>query len=147
MEEHDYLQQLCIEVLAIDKNIRFAGVIQDNGLLVVGKYRDDIESPRIKFSQLVERSEGNGNRGGLDSRHLQKKSSMPISSFQASKMAFDLNRQFENDLGALNYQLFSFGKVLLVTIALTNRNDRYLCISIDPVPNSHDIVSRVLKSI
>jgi hypothetical protein len=147
MEERDYLQQLCIEVLAVDKNIRFAGVMQDNGALIVGQYRKDIESPRIKFSQLVEGSKGNGSRGGLDGDHFHQKSSVPISSFQASKMAFDLNRQFEKDLGALNYQLFSFGKVLLVTIALTNRNDRYLCISIDPVPNSQDIVSKVLKSI
>lgn len=159
MEERDYLQQLCTEILAIDKNIRFAGVIGSTGLLIVGQYRSDIESPRIRFSTLAANAKEDdkdhdspADKGDQyqepdrDAPHEQKRS-VPISSFQASKMAFDLNRQFEDSLGTLNFQLSSFGKVTLVTITLTNRNDRFLCISIDPVPNSYDIVSKVLKAI
>lgn len=163
MEERYYLQQLCAEILSIDKNIRFAGVIENKGILIVGKYRGDIESPHIKSSPLVierstqeeEKEDGSKddnnsrNRSRLDSQHelSQKSSPFPISSFQASRMAFDLNRKFENSLGTLNFQLSSFAKITLVTIALTNRNDRLLCISIDPVPNSFDIVSKMLKAL
>lgn len=160
MEERNYLQQLCAEILSLDKNIRFAGVIENKGILIVGEYRGDIESPHIKSSPLViERStqeeddsndyNNSRNRGRLDSQHelSQKSSPFPISSFQASRMAFDLNGKFENSLGTLNFQLSSFAKITLVTIALTNRNDRLLCISIDPVPNSFDIISKVLKAL
>jgi hypothetical protein len=59
-----------------------------------------------------------------DEHDKNKRNALHISSFQVSKTAFSLNKQFEPDLGELNYQLVSFNKVSLVTVAVTNRNDR-----------------------
>lgn len=53
MEEREFMYELCAEVLDVDKNIRFAGVIDDKGLLIAGKYRPDIEVPYIVASHLA----------------------------------------------------------------------------------------------
>jgi hypothetical protein len=137
MEERDYFRELCVEVLKADKNIRFAGVIDDSGKLLVGEYRKDIESPLIRANQIV------------DSRGISSSASGGIasSSFLASKMIFALNKQFENDLGHLNYHLTEYGKVKLLTVALSNENSHYLCVSIDPVSDCQPVVVKVLKSI
>lgn len=137
MEERDYFRELCMEVLKADKNIRFAGVIDDGGKLLVGEYRKDIESPLIRANQIV------------DSRRVSSSSSGGIasSSFLASKMIFALNKQFENDLGHLNYHLTEYGKVKLLTVALSNENSHYLCVSIDPVGDCQPVVVKVFKSI
>jgi hypothetical protein len=137
MEERDYFRELCVEVLKADKNIRFAGVIDDSGKLLVGEYRKDIESPLIRANQIV------------DSRGISSSASGGIasSSFLASKMIFALNKQFENDLGHLNYHLTEYGKVKLLTVALSNENSHYLCVSIDPVGDCQPVVVKVLKSI
>ncbi|AFU59166.1 MAG: hypothetical protein QXX64_04875 [Nitrososphaera sp.] len=141
MEEREYFRELCMGVLQADRNIRFAGVIDDTGKLLVGEYRKDIESPLIKASRLKENV--------VDSNGISNSSLAGITNgtFLASRMIFALNKQFEGDLGHLNYQLTEYGKVKLLTIALSNENNYYLCVSIDPVKNCHPVVLKVLKSI
>ena len=41
---------LCFVVLSVDKSIRFAGVIDSNGKLLAGKYRNNIQKPLITSS-------------------------------------------------------------------------------------------------
>ena len=137
MEERDYFRELCMEVLKADKNISFAGVIDDGGKLLVGEYRKDIESPLIRANQIVDNRGISSSAGG----------GIASSSFLASKMIFALNKQFENDLGHLNYHLTEYGKVKLLTVALSNENSHYLCVSIDPVGDCQPVVVKVLKSI
>jgi hypothetical protein len=137
MEEREYFKELCMGVLKSDNNIRFAGVIDDSGKLLVGEYRKDIDSPLIKANQLIDsRGISSAGSGGVAS-----------SSFLASKMIFALNKQFEPDLGQLNYHLTEYGKVKLLTVALSNENNHYLCVSIDPVKNCQPVLMKVLESI
>jgi hypothetical protein len=82
MEEREYFRELCMEVLKADKNIRFAGVIDDSGKLLVGEYRKDIGSPLIKASQLIGSMGASGSSSG----------GVANSSFLASKMIFALNK-------------------------------------------------------
>ena len=138
MEEREYFRELCTEVLKADRNIRFAGVIDDAGKLLVGEYRKDIESPLIKANQIVDGR-------GVSSTSLT--GGIASSSFLASKMIFALNKQFEPDLGHLNYHLTEYGKVKLLTVALSNENSHFLCDSMDPLKNCQPVVLKVLKSI
>ncbi len=62
-------------------------------------------------------------------------------------MIFAMNKQFEGDLGNLNYHLTEYGKVKILTIALSNENRYYLCVSIDPAENCGPVVLKVFKSI
>jgi hypothetical protein len=137
MEEREYFKELCTEVLKADRNIRFAGVIDGSGKLLVGEYREDIESPLIKANQIV------GGRGVSSSAS----GGIANSSFLASKMVIELNKQFEPDLGHLNYHLTEYGKVKLLTVALSNENGHYLCVSMDPLKDCRPIVLKVLKTI
>lgn len=128
MEERVFLQQLCFTVLAVDRNIRFAGVIDGEGKLLVGEYRTDIQSPMLSSSPLRQSDDRN--------------------SFRASFMSLNsLRRHFESVFGQLNYQLTDYANLKLVTIPLTDRNDRYLCCSIEPVRNCQNIIAKILESI
>ena len=128
LEERAFLQELCLTVLRVDRNIRFAGVIDGEGKLLVGEYRTDIQSPMIESSPVKQYDNAN--------------------SFRASYTALaSLRKPFESYLGQLNYQLTDYDNIKLVTIPLTNKNDRYLCSSIDPVKNCQEIISKMLDSI
>ncbi len=126
MEERDFFYELCETTLAVDKNIRFAGVIDEAGKLLVGNYRKDIESPLINSSSLTE----------------QKKNS-----FHTSYVSISMLKAFEPHLGGLRYQLTEYDNVKLVTIPLTSRNDRYLCVSMDPAISCQAAVSKIIKKI
>ena len=116
---------LCIVVLSVDKSIRFAGVIDGNGKLLAGKYRNNIQKPVITSS----------------SSNLSQKS------LYSGYLTLAIKKRFESDLGELHFQLTEFDKVKLLTIPLTSRNDRYLCVSLDNIASYERTVSKIFESI
>lgn len=124
MEEREFLRGLCSTILSANKYIRFAGVIDGTGRLLAGEYRSNIESPLIK--QDPEASD---------------------SSFRASHIAFSAKRRFEPDLGSLNYQFTEYARAKLLTVSLTDKNDRFLCVSMDPVHDCQQVIETVLENI
>jgi hypothetical protein len=125
-EERDFLQKLCDSILNADKAVRFAGVINSEGKLLIGTYRSDIPSPLIKAN-----SEG-------DTR---------ATSFYSAYQALSINKKFESDLGQIRFQMTEFDKVTLVSVPLTATNDRFLCISLD-APTYHErVIPKILDII
>src|SRR5581483_8927298 len=86
-EERDFLQKLCDSVLNAEKTVRFAGVIDDEGKLLIGRYRSDIPSPLIKAN-------------------LDKDTK--ATSFYSAYQALAINKRFESDLGPIRFQVTEF---------------------------------------
>jgi hypothetical protein len=126
LEEREFLLEICIAVLGTDKNIRFAGVMDNEGKLLVAKYRKNIQKPLI------------ASRSTKD---------MSSSSFYAGHLTVSIKKQFESHLGELHFQLTEFERVRLLTIPITSRKDRYLCVSMDNSPNYESIISKILENL
>ncbi|MGB7675467.1 MAG: hypothetical protein WBL54_02970 [Nitrososphaeraceae archaeon] len=126
MEEREFLLEICIAVLGTDKNIRFAGVMDNEGKLLVAKYRKNIQKPLIASSSTKD---------------------MSSSSFYAGHLTVSIKKQFESHLGELHFQLTEFERVRLLTIPITSRKDRYLCVSMDNSPNYENIISKILENL
>ena len=45
LEEYDFFTELCQLALSTDRNVRFAGVVDEKGKLLTGRYRKDIKRP------------------------------------------------------------------------------------------------------
>lgn len=126
LEEHEFFTELCQLALSTDKNVRFAGVVDSEGKLLTGKYRKDIKRPLYESSS---------------------KSDVETNMFYASYQSVTLNKTFEPSLGPLKYQLSEFDDVKLLTVPLTVRGDRFLCVSIDPMPSCQITVTKLIKNI
>ncbi len=124
-EERDFLQKLCESVLGADKTVRFAGIVDSGGKLLMGRYRADIPSPLVKAN--------------LDSEDPK------ASSFYSAYQTLAINKKFESDLGQIRLQVTEFDKVTLVSVPLTAQNDRFLCISLD-APTFHEkVIPKILN--
>lgn len=126
LEEYEFFAELCQLALSTDKNVRFAGVVDSEGKLLTGKYRKDIKRPLYESSS---------------------KSDVETNMFYASYQSVTLNKTFEPSLGPLKYQLSEFDDVKLLTVPLTVRGDRFLCVSIDPMPSCQITVTKLIKNI
>lgn len=126
MEEYDFFTELCSVALATDKKVRFAGVMDNEGKLITGKYRNDINSPMFKSSTAPD-----------------EKSNLFYASYRSIMQA----RSFEPHLGQLKYQLSEFQNVRLVTVPLTIRQDKFLCVSLDLSDSYEKTIARLLESI
>ena len=122
-QERDFLHKLCESILNADKTVRFAGVIDNEGKLLIGRYRADVPSPLIKANM---------------------EQNTKATSFYSAYQALAINKRFESDLGQIRFQVTEFDKVTLVSIPLTAQSDRYLCISLD-APTYHErVIPKIL---
>ena len=126
MKEHDFLLEICIAVISTDKIIRFAGIMDNEGKLLVAKYRNNIKKPLITTSSTKD---------------------MSSSTFYAGHLTVSIKKQFESHLGELRFQLTEFERVRLLTIPITSRKDRYLCVSMDNSPNYENVISKILENL
>lgn len=122
-EERDFLQKLCESLLNADRTVRFAGVVDSTGKLLIGRYRADIPSPLVKTNM------------GDDPK---------ATSFYSAYQALAINKKFQEDLGQIRFQVTEFDKVTLVSIPMTAQSDRFLCISLD-APTIHErVIPKIL---
>jgi hypothetical protein len=125
-QERDFLHKLCESILNADKTVRFAGVIDNEGKLLIGRYRADVPSPLIKANM---------------------EQNTKATSFYSAYQALAINKRFESDLGQIRFQVTEFDTVTLVSIPLTAQSDRYLCISLD-APTYHErVIPKILDII
>ena len=125
-QERDFLQKLCESILNADKSVRFSGVIDSQGKLLIGRYRSDISSPLI--------------RANVDGNPQ-------ATSFYSAYQALAINKRFESDLGQIRFQVTEFDKVTLVSIPLTAQSDRFLCISLDAPTYHEKVIPKILDII
>lgn len=126
LEEYEFFAELCQLALSTDRNVRFAGVVDDRGKLLTGKYRKDIKRPLFESSARTD---------------------VETNMFYASYQSVSINKTFESSLGPLKYQLSEFDDVKLLTVPLTVRGDRFLCVSLDPMPSCQVTVAKLIKNI
>ncbi|MBV9179126.1 MAG: hypothetical protein JO297_19010 [Nitrososphaeraceae archaeon] len=120
--QQQLLHSLCNQILASDNSIRFVGVPNNMGKLVVSKYRNDIVTP-ILSEQEIEM--------------------LAIEAVLRMKTRKD----FESKLGKPVYSFTLYEKVKRATITLEKDNERYpiLMVSFD-VQAEHDsiIINKIL---
>lgn len=128
MEERDFLHEICLTVLCVSKDVKFAGVVDSNGKLLMGEYRKNIQGPLVKS----------------DSINIQKSNSFFLSYLAPAIKG----RNFNLEQGKVHFKLTEFDNVKLATTSLTNRNDRYLCVYLESLSTSYqEIISKVIESI
>jgi hypothetical protein len=129
MEERDFLHEICLTVLCVSKDVKFAGVVDSNGKLLMGEYRKNIQGPLVNKS---------------DSINTQKSNSFFLSYLAPAIKG----RNFDLEPGKVHFKLTEFDNVKLATTSLTNRNDRYLCVYLESSSTSYqEIISKVIESI
>ena len=128
MEERDFLHEICLTVLCVSKDVKFAGVVDGNGKLLVGEYRKNIQSPLLKSNSI----------------NIQKNNSFFLSYLAPAIKG----RNFDSEPGKVHFKLAEFDNVKLAITSLTNKNDRYLCVYLESLSISYqEIISKVIESI
>ena len=111
-------EQLAKNILALDPNIRFAGVMEKSGHLYTGARRDGTEE------------------------YLKGRS--PEISLAQSAYVVDLRKMFTEELGNLRSVAYGYDKVKLISMPV---KDHVLVFSAEPSANTDQLVEKVLTYI
>ena len=115
MNEGGFLKKVCLNVFASAKRARFVGVVDQDGKLLLGKYRHRSEKDSSPIP-IIEKNR--------DANNFRKSMSYDILEEELEEPCFEL------------VDLPSGGTVKLIITPLTNRYDRYLCVYLELVPLS-----------
>lgn len=111
-------EQFSKNILNLDSNIRFAGIVEKSGRLYAGSVRTGIEE------------------------HLKGKN--PELSLAQSAYIVDLRKMFTTELGNLRYVIYTYDKVKMLSMPV---KEHVLVFSADEVANSEDLLEKVSQYI
>ncbi len=114
MKEIDFLNQICLDTLYLNKSVKYVGVIDNSRKLLAGKFRSELQNYMIKSPS---------------NRYNSNK-------FCSPKFYFDILgfSNFESVLGsdADEHIALESDIMELIVIPLTSHKDKYLCIYLEP---------------
>ena len=114
------LQKICNDIFALNPNIRFAGVVNRMGTLIVGGMRQSVKSME----------------GKEDSSKL----------YLESALRSEMRKDFDKDFGKTIYSFSEREKIKVASFPL--HNDNLLRVSIEKQEQSHEkIIENTLKII
>ena len=117
---------LCYVVLCIDSKIRFVGIVDGNGKLLIGKYREGIEQQKVVKGQ----------------DHHNIKSSLFFSSLVLP--GIKICRKIR---GSSSIKVVQFDKIKLAIAPLSEKIDRYLCIYLEPSASYEEIIPKIRETV
>ncbi len=122
MEERQFLHRLCTTALHVDASIEFAGVIDSNGKLLVGKSRNIRHNPHFSKRKITCSSFRNSNHYGnplFKDKTLSSNNIKSIVSLQSNLIDDD-----DAEFRLINL----YEDVFLAYIPINELNDRFLYI-------------------
>jgi hypothetical protein len=117
---------LCYIVLCIDPKIRFVGIVDGNGKLQIGKYREGIEQQKVAKGQ----------------DHYNIKSSLFFSSLVLPGIKI-FNKNIRKTRNSTSIKVVQFDKVKLAIAPLSEKMERYLCIYLEPSASYEEIIHKI----
>jgi hypothetical protein len=117
---------LCYIVLCIDPKIRFVGIVDGNGKLQIGKYREGIEQQKM----------------GKGQDHYNIKSSLFFSSLLLPGIKI-FNKNMRETRNSTSIKVVQFNKVKLAIAPLSEKIERYLCIYLEPSASYEEIIPKI----
>jgi hypothetical protein len=121
---------LCYIVLCIDSKIRFVGIVDGNGKLLIGKYREGIEQQKVVAGQ----------------DHYYIKSSLFFSSLVLPGIKI-CNRNIRKIRDSSSIKVVQFDKIKLAIAPLSEKIDRYLCIYLEPSASYEEIIPKIKETV
>jgi hypothetical protein len=123
-KEHNFLKEICLSALCLDKSVKFVGAVDSNGKLLAGDFN------KYKFF-------GDNDTLTLKSSFFYLHYLIPALNHQQVMKSY---RESIHNKNVFLFDLADLGKaVYLAVTALTEKRDRYLCVYLELYQSSSEI--------
>src|SRR2546423_7517264 len=160
LEEYDFLTDMCLIALHMSKEVKFAAVIDNNGVLIAGKYRkeDHTNNKRTKSRLLLSaREKGDGHNNNNNNNNVSSAitfchyntnylfyANYLTAAVKKIKTGIKYSDYREKEESVHHVELAEIHSILKIAITpLTANNDRYLCIYLESSSPNQDIIAKI----
>jgi hypothetical protein len=144
LEELDFLHEACLTALFSNRLVKFASVLDNNGKLIIAKYRKGIQNYwRTDFvSDNDYYSHGSSYLFHLD--YLVP----AIEKIRSCSLESTEEHHHQQDEEEIHFEIVEINDNVKLAIAqLNERKDKYLCVYIESSASSQEIISRLRNAI
>ena len=114
IKEHNFLKEICLTALCLDKNVKFVGAVDNKGKLLAGEFN------KYKFF-------GNSDTLTIKSSIFYLHYLIPALDHQQT-----MKSSYTKLIHSNNVSLFDLGDAIYLAVTpLTERKDRYLCVYLE----------------
>jgi hypothetical protein len=125
-----FLHGICYIVLCVDSRIKFVGIVDSNGKLLIGKYREEIRKQKENVGQDI---------GNI-------KSSLFYTSLVLPGLKIYKRRVRKVKVKG-SFKVVEFDKIKLAISPLSCRLDRYLCVYLEPSASYEEIIPKIKQTV
>jgi len=165
LEEYDFLTEMCLIALHMSKEVKFAAVIDNNGILIAGKYRkeDHTNNKRTKSRLLLSAREKGDDHNNNNNINNDVSSSITFCHYNTNylfyanyltaavkkiKTGIKYSDYREKEESVHHVELAEIHSILKIAITpLTANNDRYLCIYLESSSPNQEIIAKIGNTI
>jgi hypothetical protein len=127
IKEHNFLKEICLTALCLDKNVKFVGAVDNNGKLLAGEFN------KYKFF-------GNNDTLTIKSSIFYLHYLIPALKHQQI-MKNSCTKSIHNN-NVFLFDLAELGNaVYLAVTPLTEKKDKYLCVYLELYSSSSEIIA------
>jgi len=125
-----FLHGICYIVLCVDSRIKFVGIVDSNGKLLIGKYREEIRKQKENVGQDI---------GNI-------KSSLFYTSLVLPGLKI-YKRRVKKVKVKDTFKVVEFDKMKLAISPLSCRLDKYLCVYLEPSASYEEIIPKIKQTV
>ena len=126
-EEHNFLKEICLSALCLDKSVKFVGAVDSDGKLLAGGFN------KYKFF-------GNNDTLTIKSGFFYLRYLIPALNHQ---QVMKSSSESTHNKNVFLFDLADLGNaVYLAVTALTEKKDRYLCVYLELYQSSSEIIAQ-----
>lgn len=125
-----FLHGICYIVLCVDSRIKFVGIVDSNGKLLIGKYREEIRKQKEDVGQDI----------------CNIKSSLFYTSLVLPGLKI-YKRRVKRVKVKDSFKVVEFDKLKLAISPLSCRLDRYLCVYLEPSASYEEIIPKIKQTV
>jgi hypothetical protein len=125
-----FLHGICYIVLCVDSRIKFVGIVDSSGKLLIGKYREEIRKQKENVGQDI----------------CNIKSSLFYTSLVLPGLKI-YKRRVRKVKVKESFKVVEFDKIKLAISPLSCRLDRYLCVYLEPSASYEEIIPKIKQTV
>ena|SRR5262245_5351487 len=125
-----FLHGICYIVLCVDSRIKFVGIVDSNGKLLIGKYREEIRKQKENVGQDI----------------CNIKSSLFYTSLVLPGLKI-YKRRVKKVKVKDTFKVVEFDKIKLAISPLSCRLDKYLCVYLEPSASYEEIIPKIKQTV
>ena len=132
LKEHDFLKEICLSALSLDKNVKFVGAVDSDGKLLAGEFN------KYKFF---------GNNDTLTVKSSLFYVHYLIPALKHQQVTNEPSNRSIHNKNVFLFDLADLGNaVYLAVTPLTEKKDRYLCVYLELYSTSEIIAHEEIIS-